>query len=310
MEDFVAIDFETATPARNSACAVGLAVVRDGKLEGTFSSLIQPPTLDFDQRLIDIHGITPEAVLDAPTFAEIWPEIQRQSEGRLVVAHNAAFDVGVMAACTASEGCDPLVGQYICTVGLAQAMLPGLPNHKLRTLANVFGLSFDHHDPAADAVACAELAVRLFRLAGPESLRAYRRDFAAFGASREVVPGGMAISISLDDLDLKMRPDDGELSLVSPSSSDLRFEGERFVFTGELMFLNRAEAQEIVESQGGKATSSVSKKTSFVVVGDEVFDRYKRSGKTTGKLAKAVELQGAGMAIRIISESEFLDMIV
>lgn len=121
MDDFVAIDFKTANRALNSACAAGLTVVRAGRITETYSSLIRPPTLDFDQGFISIHGITSDA----------------------------------------------------------------------------------------------------------------------------------------DD----------------------------------------------------KATGSVSKKTNIVVVGDEVLDLYKRSGKTTGTLAKTVELQEAGTPIRIINESEFLEMI-
>ena len=47
-----------------------------------------------------------------------------------------------------------------------------------------------------------------------------------------------------------------------------RFEGKTFVFTGTLSTMTRAEAKDLVEKLGGKATSSVSKKTDYVVVGE------------------------------------------
>jgi DNA polymerase III subunit epsilon len=50
--DFTAIDFETATTNRLSACAVGAAVVRDGRVTDVFRTLIRPPVLDFDKRLV------------------------------------------------------------------------------------------------------------------------------------------------------------------------------------------------------------------------------------------------------------------
>ncbi len=75
---------------------------------------------------------------------------------------------------------------------------------------------------------------------------------------------------------------------------DNRFEGITFVLTGTLPTLKRAEAKEIIESYGGKASGSVSKKTDYVLAGDEA----------GSKLTKAENL-----GIKIISEDEFLDMI-
>lgn len=75
---------------------------------------------------------------------------------------------------------------------------------------------------------------------------------------------------------------------------DNRFEGKTFVLTGTLPTLKRTEAKEIIESYGGKASGSVSKKTDYVLAGDEA----------GSKLTKAESL-----GIKIISEDEFLDMI-
>lgn len=70
--------------------------------------------------------------------------------------------------------------------------------------------------------------------------------------------------------------------------------GKVFVLTGTLPTLTRDQAKQMIEQRGGKCSSSVSKKTSFVLAGEEA----------GSKLTKAQEL---GLAI--ISESEFLDMI-
>ncbi len=74
---------------------------------------------------------------------------------------------------------------------------------------------------------------------------------------------------------------------------DNRFEGKTFVLTGTLPTLKRAEAKEIIESFGGKASGSVSKKTDYVLAGEDA----------GSKLTKAESL-----GITIISEDEFLDM--
>jgi len=74
----------------------------------------------------------------------------------------------------------------------------------------------------------------------------------------------------------------------------LPFKGKRFVFTGGLEEFSRSEAKRLVEKLGGRATSSISSNTNYVVV-----------GKTPGsKLDKAEKL-----GVKIITEKEFLQMI-
>ena len=95
--DFVAIDFETATSARNSACSLGIVAVRDFQIADTFYSLIKPPALLFHPGNINIHHITPLDVQDAPTLDELWPQIEKYFTPHCpVLAHNAPFDVSVL----------------------------------------------------------------------------------------------------------------------------------------------------------------------------------------------------------------------
>ena len=75
---------------------------------------------------------------------------------------------------------------------------------------------------------------------------------------------------------------------------DDRFAGMTFVLTGTLEKFTRDQASAIIESYGGKASSSVSKKTSFVLAGDNA----------GSKLTKAQAL-----GIKIISEDEFAELI-
>ncbi len=85
------------------------------------------------------------------------------------------------------------------------------------------------------------------------------------------------------------------LTTVEPSTViDNRFEGLTFVLTGTLPTYKRSEAAEIIESMGGKTSSSVSKKTSYVLAGEEA----------GGKLDKANAL-----GVKVISEAEFIEMI-
>jgi len=75
--------------------------------------------------------------------------------------------------------------------------------------------------------------------------------------------------------------------------SDL-FAGKIFVLTGSLPTLKRDEASRIIEANGGKVSSSVSKKTDFVLAGDEAGSKLEKA-KTLG--------------VQILNENEFLTLV-
>ena len=78
------------------------------------------------------------------------------------------------------------------------------------------------------------------------------------------------------------------------NDSDNRFEGLTFVLTGSLENYTRDEASNIIEKFGGKVSGSVSKKTNYLLAGEEA----------GSKLTKAQNL-----GIQIISEEDFKNMI-
>ncbi len=90
-KNFVAIDFETADQGRDSACAVGLVTVLNGKIVKRESHLIRPPRRTFVFSYI--HGIEWSHVEKKPTFAALWPKLKKSLAGvDYLAAHNASFD--------------------------------------------------------------------------------------------------------------------------------------------------------------------------------------------------------------------------
>ena len=81
---------------------------------------------------------------------------------------------------------------------------------------------------------------------------------------------------------------------LEEESTDTRFEGMTFVLTGALEEFTRDQASEIIEKLGGKTSSSVSKKTTYVLAGEDA----------GSKLTKAQSL-----GVTVISEAEFKEMI-
>ena len=160
MMNFTAIDFETATSSRNSACSVAVVEVKNGKLYDSYYALIKPPAMRFNSFNIQIHGITPEAVCDQPTFAEIWPELGKRLANRIVIAHNAQFDMSVLRASLQAAGLKAPHFSHCCTVSIARKAWPNLMNHKLDTVGHFLHIEFKHHNALDDARTCA--AIPLF----------------------------------------------------------------------------------------------------------------------------------------------------
>lgn len=88
--------------------------------------------------------------------------------------------------------------------------------------------------------------------------------------------------------------DEAPVESDAPGVDRSEFQGKSFVFTGALKRFTRQRAEEIAELLGGRAASSVSRKTEYVVAGEDA----------GSKLARAREL-----GVRVLSEQEFVDML-
>lgn len=157
MSDFLAIDFETANGARDSACALAVVKVSGGHIVDEECHLIRPPTPDF--WFTHIHGITWQDVSASPDFGRVWTSIEHHfSDVDFIAAHNAPFDKGVLNACCQTYGFGAPDVPYQCTVNLARAQW-GLRPTKLPDVCNYLGIKLNHHHADSDARACAQIVI-------------------------------------------------------------------------------------------------------------------------------------------------------
>ncbi|MCO6185657.1 3'-5' exonuclease [Rhizobium sp. L1K21] len=162
----IAIDFETASEERGSACSIGLAFIENGEVIRVEERLIRPKSMRFSPMNISIHGIRPEHVEHAPEFPEILDEFIDDFRGGLLLAHNAAFDMSVLrGACDTYRMSYPELG-YLCTVKMSQKVWPHLISHKLNVLAEHMQLRFVHHNAKEDAIVCGLAAISMAREIG------------------------------------------------------------------------------------------------------------------------------------------------
>lgn len=150
---FVAIDFETADHGADSACAIGMVRVEDGRVTRRVRQFFRPPR---DVMMFThIHGITLDYIEEKPTFAQAWPLLAEVLEGAdFLAAHNAGFDRAVLNACCMRAGLPMPDQPWICTVRQARRVL-GIRPANLANCARVMGLKLNHHEALSDAEACA-----------------------------------------------------------------------------------------------------------------------------------------------------------
>ncbi len=160
---FVALDLETtgARAGTSKITEIGAVRIEGFREVGHFSSLVNPMR-PIPPMITQITGITQQMVAKAPRIEEIMPALLEFLEGAVVIAHNAAFDVGFL-----NYELQRLTGRKlgegaVDTLPLARALAPGLPNYKLRTVAEALGAPVNAcHRALADAQAAGHVFVTL-----------------------------------------------------------------------------------------------------------------------------------------------------
>ena len=162
MNDFAAIDFETANARRSSVCSIGIVVVKNGEVVAKFYSLIRPYPNYYTRWTTDVHGLTPADTNDAPDFDKVWAKASVLIDGLPLVAHNSAFDESCLKAAHRLYDIYYPDYEFYCTYRASRRVLPNLPNHRLETVATACGYDLrNHHNALADAEACAAIAVKI-----------------------------------------------------------------------------------------------------------------------------------------------------
>ena len=159
MLGFAVVDLETTGLfAGGHDRVIEVAVVQmdvTGAVTARWESLVNPGRDLGAQR---IHGVRAEQIVDAPTFADIAPTVAALLSGRVVIAHNARFDVGFLRAEYDRLGQQSrFLDVAECTMLLAKDFLPGV-GRSLADCCDACGIALTGaHRASVDAAATADL---------------------------------------------------------------------------------------------------------------------------------------------------------
>ena len=160
------LDTETTGLGRD-ARIVEIAVIAlvDGEIQSEWSTLVDPET-HIPREVVRIHGITDRMVRGAPTANVALTMLRRKVVDNVVVAHNASFDLRMLAQdCERTGQPAPIAsvdGRVLCTMRLARRAFPEVGGYGLARLVSALEISArPAHRAIADARATAELYERI-----------------------------------------------------------------------------------------------------------------------------------------------------
>ena len=188
-EETIVFDIETTgLSVKNCKITeIGAVKVKNGEVTDSFNTFVNPG-IPIPAEIVELTGITDEMVSDAPSVKEALDAFfdfigDRESEKKkLLVAHNASFDMGFIRYAAEECGMD-FPNPYLDTVALSRYINPDLKKHKLDTLAEYYQLGdFNHHRACDDAAMLAAIYVKMIASMREQDIKSFeqlKRDMSA-----------------------------------------------------------------------------------------------------------------------------------
>lgn len=284
MQKFTFFDLETPNRQNDKICSFGLIHMIDGEICFEREYFVNPDTY-FDAFNVELHGVSPDMVKEAPTFDAIWPEIKGFFQDAVVVAHNATFDLTVLSKVLYYYDIEVPPLQYSCTWQMAKQRLK-VPKYSLDALCAHMGIPLNrHHNAMEDTYACMGIFTRLY-------------------AWFEYLPSDIVAFIPRVDHRFTRKKDKvpNEALEYFESVDFKRLEGLLFCLSGNFKYGSKAEVAAFLKGKGAKCHPSVTQAVDVLLVGTYGHDKWS-FGTFGTKVMRAKQMKAAGHRIRIIDES-------
>ena len=298
LNDYVVIDTETTGHSPKYDSIIEIAAIRysSGSEIGRYQSFINPMFL-IDNFITKLTGITNDMLCDAPDAKDAIKHFIDFVGDSVIIGHNVNFDINFIYDLCESFSLRHFSNDYIDTMRLSRNLYPEDAHHRLSDLCGKFG--FDYSNAHRSLIDC-ELTQKCYCRMN-DYYESIGCSFPLQDARKEHDRLSSKSSYHLKASDIT--------SSVECFDDDNPMFGKLFVFTGTLEKMPRKDAMQIVVDHGGSVGDSVTKKTNYLVLGDNSYCKSIRDGKSS-KIKKAEKLKLDGIDIEIIPESVFYDMIL
>lgn len=290
-QEYTVVDIETTglSPEWDEIIELSAIRYKDGERIADYSTLVRPEN-EIDEYITELTGITNEMLSRAPAIDQCIREFADFIYGQTLVGYNVNFDINFIYDNMLSCLNQPLTNDFVDVMRIARRELFDLKHHRQMDIAAFFDISVERsHRALSDCETCNACFSEL------------KKHIIASGKTLEdfcKVSHHSGNCIHACDIKANSESFDTEHPLY----------GKICVFTGALEKMTRAEAMQLVANIGGIPADGVTKKTNFLILGNNDYCKTIKDGKSS-KQKKAEVLILAGADLQIIPEQVFYDML-
>ncbi len=290
-KNFTVIDIETTglSPEYDEIIELSAIKICDDMTIDTFSSLVKP-SVEIDEYITSLTGITNDMLSTAPKLISVLPKYLEFIGNDILLGYNVNFDINFLYDNTENLSCKLLSNDFVDTMRIFKKLHPDLIHHRLQDLAALYNIDYSNaHRSLSD---CKITYLGYIQLLDEiENSFSDVQEFINLFKRKRCQTKAADIEATTTDID----------------EDNLLF-GKNIVFTGTLERMLRKDAMQLVVNHGGINSDNVTKKTNYLVLGNNDYCKSIKDGKSS-KQKKAENLKLSGQDIEIISESVFYDMI-
>ena len=288
---YIVFDIETTGLSSNWDEIIEISAIKivNGEQYAEFNTLVKPKEAISDF-ISELTGITNDMVIDAPLIENVLPEFYDFVGDAILVGHNINFDIDFINCAGLKHNIGKILSNfYVDTLKISKRLLPGLDHHRLKDITNALGIDYQNahraHNDCVFTYQCLE-KMREIDKENPEllTLEPPKHKARHFVKSAD-------ISTQNTEFD-----------------EDSPIYGKVVIITGALKLMTRAEAMQVIVDLGGINGDTVTKKTDYLVIGNNDYCNSIKDGKST-KQKKAEQYILKGCDIKIIPEDMFYEMI-
>lgn len=288
------VDIETTglSPQYNEIIEIAAIKYKSGEKVDIFSTLVKPE-YEIDEYITELTGITNEMVATAPRIGDCIADFKEFIGNEIIVGYNVNFDINFLYDNLLECRDEKLSNNFVDVMRIAKRVLPELSHHRQKDIAEYYGISIDGaHRAKADCLMCNECFENL------------KNEIKASGVTLEDFIHSYKLSHNQNGIRAK------EISTEKTEFNEghLLF-GKVCVFTGTLEKMQRKEAMQLVADLGGIPGDGVTKKTNYLILGNNDYCKTIKDGKSS-KQKKAEKMIIEGADLQIIPETVFYDIVL
>lgn len=288
VDEYVAIDLETTglDPSYDEIIEIGAVHIVCGERIEEYYTLVKP-SYPIDDFITELTGITNEMLESAPCISEVLPELLNFVGNHIILGHNVNFDINFICDSLSAMNGSSFTNDFIDTMRLSRRLFPEERHHRLKDVVKRFSLGDGiEHRATSDAIHAHKCY---------EYLKSY------------ILENGLDLDSSAFKSHYHVRAKDIHASTDKMDESHPLY-GKVCVFTGVLEKLPRREAMQLVVNAGGICGDTVTKKTNYLILGNNDYCKTIKDGKST-KQKKAEKLILDGADLDILSENVFYEIM-